>query len=96
MFDVFIALDRLKEFSESKYSNKLEKQLEYISIKHISLRFTSKTTDKKTLLEYVDKSFEYLRVNYPNYKKNVYYKGIKGFIKKNKVLVKLLVFINNL
>ncbi len=96
MFDVFIALDRLKEFSKMKYSNELEQQLEYISIKHISLRFTSKTTDKKTLLEYVDKSFEYLRVNYPNYKKNVYYKGIKGFIKKNKVLVKLLVFINNL
>ena len=96
MFDVFIALDRLKEFAESKYSYDLEKQLEYISIKHISLRFTSKTADKKSLLEYVDKSFEYLRVNYPNYKKSVYYKGIKGFIKKNKLLVKLLVIKNNL
>lgn len=96
MFDVFIALDRLKEFAESKYSYDLEKQLEYISIKHISLRFTSKTADRKSLLEYVDKSFEYLKVNYPNYKKSVYYKGIKGFIKKNKLLVKLLVIKNNL
>lgn len=96
MFDLFIALDRLKEYAESLYSTKLNEQLEYIAIKHISLRFTSKTKNRKELLRYVDESFDYLKRNYPNYKNNSYYKGIKGFVKKNRLLVKLLVIKNSL
>ena len=95
MFDIFKAIDRLKEYSNKLYGNELDKQIEYIAVKHISLRFNSRTKDIKLLNKYVDESFKYLNSNFKSYKKCSYFEGIKGFIKKNKLLVKLLVFKNN-
>lgn len=96
MFDVFKALDRLKEYACNIYGNELNEQIEYIAIKHISLRFTSKSKSLKLLNKYVDDSFDYLKKNYKNYKKSKFFVGLKGFVKKNKILVKLLVLKNNI
>lgn len=96
MFDVFKALDRLKEYADSIYEDKLDEQIEYVALKHISLRFTSKSKNRKLLNKYVDQSFDYMKCNYKHYKKSKFFVGFKGFVKKNKFLVKLLVLKNNI
>lgn len=96
MFDVFKALDRLKVYANEIYGTQLNEQIEYIAIKHISLRFTSKSKNLKLLNKYIDESFNYLKSNYKNYKKSKFFVGFKGFVKKNKFLVKLLVLKNNI
>ncbi len=95
MFDIFKAIDRLKKYSNELYGNELDKQIEYIAVKHISLRFNSKSKDVKLLNKYIDEAFMYLKNNFKSYKKCSYFNGFKGFIKKNKMLVKLLVLKNN-
>lgn len=95
MFDIFKAIDRLKKYSNELYGNELDKQIEYIAVKHISLRFTSKVDDVKLLYKYIDESFDFLKNNFKTYKSCSYFNGYKGFIKKNKLLVKLFVFLNN-
>lgn len=95
MFDVFKAIDRLKKYSNELYESELDKQIEYIAIKHTSLRFTSKADDVKLLFKYVDESFNFLKNNFKTYKSCSYFNGYKGFVKKHKLLVKLFVIKNN-
>ena len=94
MFDIFPALDRLKEYKNQYIPIGLEKQMEYVAVKHITRRYNSKYKDRKLMFSYIDKSFDYLNKNYKEYKKCHYYKGIRGFVKKNKLLLKLAIMKN--
>ena len=94
MFDIFPALDRLKEYKNQYIPIGLEKQMEYVAVKHITRRYNSKYKDRKLMFSYIDKSFDYLNKNYKEYKKCHYYKGIRGFVKKNKLLLKLAIIKN--
>lgn len=93
MFDIYPALDRLISFYRESYGNEFDDVLEYIAIKHIMLRFNEKSNDKKLKKKYIDNAYEYLKNNFKNYKKSVYFKGKSGLIKKYKILVKLYLFI---
>lgn len=90
--DIFFSLDNLKKVFNGKYSE----EMEFIYIHHLlhgaSLRFFK--FNKKDMLDKINK---YMKDNYPNWKKNTYYKmqGIKykvvcnWFYKKRYTLLRL-------
>lgn len=93
MFDIYPALERLILFYRERCGNKFDDVLEYISAKHISLRYAEKPTSRKLKAKYVDQSYDFLKKNFKNYKKSKYYTGLSGFVKKHKLLIKLYLFI---
>lgn len=93
MFDIYTAMDRLIMFYRERYDNKFDDVLEYVACKHITLRFAEKTKDRKLKKEYINKAYNYLKGNFKNFKKSIYFQGKSGFIKKHKLLVKLYLFI---
>ena len=88
MFDIFKIMDMVKD-SLNKYNlyNEYKDELEYLAIEQLmwygAFRFL-RTDRYKDLL---NKSFEYMNMNFPNYKHNKYLKDIdlknKLFIKTN-------------
>lgn len=93
MFDIFPALERLIIFYKEKHGNEFDSILEYISVRHITLRYYEKSLNRKLKNEYIDKAFAFLNSNFKNHRRCKAYVGKKGFVSKYKSLVKLYLFI---
>lgn len=93
MFDAFPALERLISFYRERYNNDFDDALEYVSVRHISLRYYENATNKSLKNEFINKSFKFLNSNFKNHRKSKAYIGKKGFVNKYKSLVKLYLFI---
>lgn len=90
MFDIFKSLDRLKSY----YGDFCSKEIDYIFLKHICLRFFEYTKDFNMKKKYINESFDFLNKKCVNYKKNIYFrKSLKNRIKTNKFLVLLINYI---
>lgn len=93
MFDIFDCLNLLISYYEEKSGKTFYNELEYLSLKHIFIRFNDKTSDNKIKNDYVNKAYEFLNKNFKDYRKNIYFKSsVKIGIKyKNKFFAKLYV-----
>ena len=79
--NIFKALDNLKnEFVKSGKADMYKEELEYLYIEHL-LRDTSfrilPYIDNPTVLDVSHKIVDTMKYNYPNYKKNIYFKNHK-------------------
>ena len=90
VFDIFKGLDIVKDTLKDKvYKEELNKLL----VRKITTYTVSQRTqkDKKLINKFIDKAFDYLKVNVKDYKNNKYYKTrsfMKRSIEKNKFLTK--------
>lgn len=89
VFDILNIVDNIRKF----YKNSNECIKEYID--KMSLQILTTYTiqqkyqkDKSLAKEFIDKAFNYIETNIPNYKKNSYFKerGLKGIVEKSKIL----------
>ena len=92
-FDIFPALNRLIDFYRSRFGNEFDSILEYVSVRHITLRYYEKSSNKKLKNDYLNQAFEFLNSNFKKHRKSKAYVGKKGFVSKYKFLVKLYLFI---
>lgn len=89
MFDAFPALERLIAFYRSKYNHEFDEALEYVSVRHISLRYYENTSSRKLKNKFINEAFKFLNSNFKNHRNCKAYVGKKGFVSKYKILVKL-------
>lgn len=92
-FDIFPALNRLIDFYRSRFGNEFDSILEYVSVRHITLRYYEKSSNKKLKNDYLNQAFKFLNSNFKNHRRCKAYVGKKGFVSKYKFLVKLYLFI---
>lgn len=93
MFDAFPALERLINFYRSKYNHEFDEVLEYISVRHITLRYYENATSRELKNKFINEAFKFLNSNFKNHRRCKAYVGKKGFVSKYKFLVKLYLFI---
>ena len=94
MFDAFPALERLNLFYRERYANEFDDVLEYISVRHITLRYYEESNNNNSLKnKFINDSFKFLNNNFKNHRKSRAYVGKKGFVSKYKLLVKLYLLI---
>lgn len=90
VFDIFKSIDIISNILKDEiYKEELETLvISKLTNYNIQQRYQK---DKKIAKEFIKKSFEYLNKNYPNYKKNKYFKErkIKGIIEKSKFLTEI-------
>ena len=95
VFDILNIIDNIRKFYENsndyikEYIDKMSLQI--LTTYTIQQRYQK---DKKLAKEFINRAFNYMETNIPNYKKNLYFKdrGIKGIIERNKFLTKCIVF----
>ena len=93
MFDAFPALERLINFYRSKYNHEFDEALEYISVRHITLRYYENASSRELKNKFINEAFKFLNSNFKNHRRSKAYVGKKGFVSKYKFLVKLYLFI---
>lgn len=92
VFDILYIIDNIRKFYENsndyikEYIDKMSLQI--LTTYTIQQRYQK---DKKLAKEFINKAFNYMEKNIPNFKKNSYFKdrGIKGIIERNKFLTKV-------
>ena len=63
MFDVFPALERLISFYKERYNDYFDDALEYVSVRHISLRYYENATNKSLKNEFINVEIKYIMGN---------------------------------
>lgn len=94
IFDILEIVDIIRKKVKKLKSDSINEVLDTLTISilmnyNIQQRMQK---NKKVGMEFIDKSFEYLQRNIPNYKNNVYFKDrnmLKSIIEKNKQISKL-------
>ncbi len=95
MFDIFDAMDELKQFYKENSKEDFDEELEFLAIKHMMLRIKENCKDKKLKLKYIDNVYDYLNKNNNKYKNNRYFKmNKKNKFKKYKSLMKIYAIIH--
>lgn len=92
-FDILKIIDRIRKYT--KYKEYLKEKIDKLTVR-ILTNYTIQQrvqVDKSIAMEFINKAFDYLKKEVPDYKKNKYYenRGIKKIIEKNKFLTKLYV-----
>lgn len=95
-FDIFKIFDIVNKYYEKK--KVLQDEIEYLNIsKLLNYNIIQRNQKNATLRnKFIDTTFEYILKNFPNYKKNVYFKEeklYKKIIKQNKILTKLYCYV---
>lgn len=96
VFDILEVLDGLTTYlkKEKKYSS-LEQEVEYLNIEHVMFHVVKQryVKSKKMSNEFIYRAFAYLNTNFPNWKKNKYYKRhvrlYKRIIQENRLLLNI-------
>lgn len=97
VFDILKILEMLNLFfKENNLDKKFYREIEYFNIYRIMMYVIQQRyqVDKEIRESFIDKSFEFLNTNFPNWKKNIYYKDrnkLKKIIESNKFLAKIYV-----
>lgn len=90
-FDILKIIDKIRKYTKDKdyLKDKINKLTVRIVTNYTIQQRNQK--DKKIGLEFIDKAFEYLKKEVPDYKNNKYYinRGKKKIIEKSKFLTKL-------
>lgn len=76
-------------FKENDYLNKIYDEIEYLNIYHLTIYIIRQRyqKDKAIANKFINEAYEYLNNNYPNWRKNKYYKKrniLKQIIETNK------------
>lgn len=92
-FDILKIIDRIRKYT--KYKEYLKEKIDKLTVR-ILTNYTIQQrvqVDKSIAMEFINKAFDYLKKEVPDYKNNKYYenRGIKKIIEKNKFLTKLYV-----
>ena len=90
-FDIFKIVDKIRKYTKNK--EYLKEKIDKLTVRIIT-NYTIQQrnqNDKKIAMEFIDKAFDYLKKEVPNYKSNKYYenRGFRKIIEKNKTLTKL-------
>lgn len=90
-FDILKIVDKIRKYTKDKeyLKDKIDKLTVRIITNYTIQQRNQK--DKKVAISFIDKAFDYLEKEVPDYKKNKYYenRGIKKIIEKNKTLTKI-------
>ena len=92
-FDILKIIDKIRKYT--KYKEYLKEKIDKLTVR-ILTNYTIQQrvqVDKSIAMEFINKAFDYLKKEVPDYKNNKYYenRGIKKIIEKNKFLTKLYV-----
>ena len=91
-FDILKIIDKIRKFTKDK--DYLKEKIDKLTVRMITNYTVQQRVqkDKKVGMEFIDKAFQYLKEEVPDYKKNKYYEG-RGFlrrtIEKSKLLTKI-------
>jgi hypothetical protein len=91
-FDILKIIDIIRKYTNNK--NYLKEKIDKLTVRIIT-NYTIQQrmqSNKKIGMEFIDKAFEYLEKEIPDYKNNKYYENrsiLKRIIEKNKILTKL-------
>ena len=94
VFDILKIIDKIRKYTKNKIY--LKDKIDKLTVR-ILTNYTIQQRvqiDKKVGMEFIDKAFEYMKQEVPDYKKNKYYETrslFKRTIEKNKFLTKLYV-----
>lgn len=92
-FDILKIIDKIRKYTKDKdyLKDKIDKLTVRIITNYTIQQRNQK--DKKIGLEFIDKAFDYLKKEVPDYKNNKYYinRGKKKIIEKSKFLTKLYI-----
>lgn len=94
VFDILKIVDIIRKYSQGK--EYLKEKIDELTVRIITNYTIQQRNqkDKKTAIKFIDKAFDYLKKEIPDYKNNKYYKNrgiIKRTIEKNKLLTKIYV-----
>ena len=94
VFDILKIVDKIRKYSQGK--KYLKEKIDELTVRIITNYTIQQRNqkDKKTAIKFIDKAFDYLKEEIPDYKNNKYYKNrgiIKRTIEKNKLLTKIYV-----
>ena len=69
-------------FKENDYLNKIYDEIEYLNIYHLTIYIIRQRyqKDKAIANKFINEAYEYLNNNYPNWRKNKYYKNSFDYI----------------
>ena len=92
VFDILKIVDKIRKYSKGK--KYLKEKIDELTVRIITNYTIQQRNqkDKKTAIKFIDKAFDYLKKEIPDYKNNKYYKNrgiIKRTIEKNKLLTKI-------
>jgi hypothetical protein len=93
-FDILKVFDKVNDiFKDDK---ELKEEIEYLNVSKLLDYNIQQRNHKNSKLrnEFIDQTFDYIKKNYPNYKKNKYWKKenpLKRIVKENKILTKIVV-----
>lgn len=91
-FDILKIVDRIRKYTNNK--EYLKEKIDKLTVRIIT-NYTIQQRmqkDKKIAMEFIDKAFEYLNKEIPNYKNNKYYENrgiLRRTIEKNKTFTKI-------
>ena len=94
VFDILKIVDIIRKYSQGK--KYLKEKIDELTVRIITNYTIQQRNqkDKKTAIKFIDKAFDYLKEEIPDYKNNKYYENrgiIKRTIEKNKLLTKIYV-----
>ena len=95
VFDIFIILDDInKNFKKYKLLDNNYSEIEYFNIERLIMYSIQQRVqrDKNIINEFINKSYEYLDNNFPNWRNNKYFNKrpiLKLIIEKNKTITKI-------
>lgn len=94
VFDILKIVDIIRKYSQGK--EYLKEKIDELTVRIITNYTIQQRNqkDKKTAIKFIDKAFDYLKKEVPDYKNNKYYENrgiIKRTIEKNKLLTKIYV-----
>ena len=92
-FDILKIVDKIRNYTKGK--DYLKDKIDKLTVR-ILTNYTIQQrnqSNKEIAMEFIDKAFDYLEKEVPDYKNNKYYenRGIKKIIEKNKFLTKLYI-----
>ena len=92
-FDILKIIDKIRKYT--KYKEYLKDKIDKLTVRILTNYTVQQRVQDNTeiAMEFIDKAFDYLKKEIPDYKNNKYYenRGIKKIIEKNKFLTKLYV-----
>ena len=94
VFDILKIVDIIRKYSQGK--EYLKEKIDELTVRIITNYTIQQRNqkEKETAIKFIDKAFDYLKKEIPDYKNNKYYKNrgiIKRTIEKNKLLTKIYV-----
>lgn len=96
VFDILKVLDHINIYMKEKgYFNLLYEEITFLNIKHIMYQVLKQKYNKdiSVAISFIDQAYEFLAINFPEWKNNQYYISNENFItrliKNHKITIKL-------